>query len=227
MPNQFDNDGFLSKRKQSEVYFANMIKKGFDKFVETITGGILPIPPVELTMKDIVSYAFDRQLEYPEIVSTRIAYFEQQDGEKVFAQTMLNEKGESVFADAEKQNFVGRIFPKSTTISQEIKDLLADNVDCIIKLPELELTFKDVVQWGQNAKKNNPKVSAVRFTRFIGSAADKQSYVLTALDSTGKEIFADTEKKTVLGKNYPHTTKINGQLKELLEDDVTCIIPLE
>lgn len=226
MSNPLNDDEFLSKQKQSVVYFTDLLTRMKDKFIETITGEIVTPSPVELTLKDVVTFALERQNDYPEIVSTRIAYFEQKDGEKVFAQTMLNEKGESVFADAEKQNFVGRVFPKSTTISQEIKDLLVDNVDCVIQLPETEITFKDVVQWGQNAKSNNPKVSSVRFSRFIGGN-DKESYVITALDSTGKEIFADSERKTVVGKNYPYTTKIDGQLKELLEDDVTCIIPLD
>lgn len=227
MSNPFNNDGFLSKKKQTQAFFSDMLNQWKDKIVESITGIGDSAPPSEVTLKDIVSYALDRQKLYPEIVSTRIAFFVQKTGDRVFAQTMINEKGETVFADAKKQNLVGRIFPKSTVVSQEITNLLADNVDCIIQLPKTEITFKEVLQWGQKAKDNNPRVSAVRLKYGMNGSLDQASYVITALDASGKEIYADPESKTVLGKSFPGNAKLDERLKALLEDDVTCTIPLE
>lgn len=227
MSNPFNNDGFLSKKKQTQAFFSDMLNQWKDKIVESITGIGDSAPPSEVTLKDIVSYALDRQKEHPEIVSTRIAFFVQSSGAKVFAQTMINDKGETVFADAKKQNLVGRIFPKSTVVSQEITNLLADNVDCVIQLPKTEITFKEVLQWGQKAKDNNPRVSAVRLKYGMNDSLDQASYVITALDASGKEIYADPESKTVLGKSFPGNAKLDERLKALLEDDVTCTIPLE
>lgn len=227
MPNPFNNGGFLSKKKQTQAIFSDMLNQWKDKFVESITGIGERVPSSEVTLKDIVSYALDRQKEYPEIVSTRIAFFIQSTGAKVFAQTMINEKGETVFADAEKENLVGRIFPKTTVVSQEITDLLADNVDCIIQLPKTEVTFKEVLQWGQKAKDNNPRVSAIRLRFGMNGGLDQPSCVITALDASGNEIYADPESKTVLEKSFPGNAKLDERLKALLEDDVTCTIPLE
>lgn len=227
MSNPFNYDGFLSKRKQAQAYFTDRLNQLKDKFVESITGISEIHPPSEVTLKDIVSYALDRQKLYPEIVSTRIAFFVQKTGDRVFAQTMINEKGETVFADAEKQNLVGRIFPKSTLVSPEINNLLADNVDCVIQLPKTEITFKEVLQWGQKAKNNNPRVSAVRLSYGMNGNVDQLSYAITALDASGNEIYADPESKTVLRKSFPVNAKLDERLKALLEDDVTCIIPLE
>ena len=220
---------FLSKRKQGEIFFRKLvgnIVQGVKNAAEEVTEHIDRLTdqnqdtPSVLTLKEVVSFALELQHEYPEIVSTRLCYFEDKGGKKVFAQTMINGEGESVFADSEKSQLVGRLFPETMTVSPEIKELFTGQVECIFQLPQNEITFTEVLEWGLAEQKKNPKISAVQF-RLL---QNNQGYVLTALDSTEKGVYSDTE--TIIQKTFPANAKIDERLKMLLDGN-SAIIPLE
>ena len=86
------------------------------------------------------------------------------------------------------------------------------------------VTFEEVCQYARDLKKQYPEASATMVSVVVNEKTHVTTLIQVALNEEGTVI--EQGKDNVVGRQF-EILDVDSKLKELMDDDIKCIIPIE
>lgn len=86
------------------------------------------------------------------------------------------------------------------------------------------VTFEEVCQYGRNIKKQYPEAVSTMVSVVVNEKTNVTTLIQVALNKEGMTI--EQGKEDVVGRQF-EILDVDSKLKELMGDDIKCVIPIE
>ena len=208
---------------------AGYINEGLQKFSNSTAEEASEPKTFVLTKKKAIKFAESLKEKYPNVVSTKICRIENdKTGEVRIVQCMCDAEGKAIFADKEQKLVVARAWYKNEIqLSEQILELLGDEVECTIPLSDDLLTFSDVYNFAVKCKEKYPRIEKTELIEITNDKKNITHLVQMMVDSKGQYVYADENKEEMVSRELPVGIKLDKTLQELMSGDIKkCVIQL-